>query len=296
MRRLAIFFTSIVLIFFLLVANQKITKNFIFQVDWILFKGLFSRSFVLDEPELKKKKIESLKFNFDYSWLEREGFVFIAHRGGNYFYSGQNTKKTIENSIDNSAMFIEVDLDFDQNGKVICVTDNHKNNDACDLQWLINALSEGSFYLIIDPKFNVHDKDLYKRFYEQIFELSSSKDLSCRIIPQAYNFEHLLILNELHDSIGPIFTTYKTNIPNSIIYKLLTKINIKVMTVPLESISFIKNFDKADLSFFVHPINNESDFKISQNQNIKGIYSPIYWDKYNDRLNEKKINSICKDN
>ena len=68
------------------------------------------------------------------------------------------------------------------------------------------------------------------------------------------------------------------------------------MTVPLESISFIKNFDKADLSFFVHPINNESDFKISQNQNIKGIYSPIYWDKYNDRLNEKKINSICKDN
>ena len=272
------FWFLIVLIFFLiiLIGNKSFVRNSLFYIDWSLFNGFLSRSIIMYEPKLNRSEIARTQFNFDYSWLEKEEFIFIAHRGGEYFVSGQNTKKTIMNSLEKSVSFIEIDLVFDKNEDIVCITGENLNIGACNLEWLMELLKKHSFFLIVDLKFNVHDVNLYKKFYEKIMKKDSFQKLSCKIIPQVYNFEHLMVLKDLDYPTGPIFTTYRTNIPNSIIYDVLLNTSIKAMTFPFTKINFLEGIQDKEISFFTHPIKNEKELHISKKYKVKGIYTSLY--------------------
>jgi len=288
MKYLYLFLISLTLLLALIVGSNSSTKNFLRYIDWTFLEGFFSRSILEHEPKLYKKKITTTQFNFDYSWLEKEEFIFIAHRGGNYHESGQNTKKTIMNSIKKGVSFIEVDLDFKENGDVICLTGQNLDIGACNLEWLLRMLEKYSFFLVIDLKFNVHEVDLYKTFYENLIKIDSFQKLNCKIIPQVYNFEHLMVLKGLNYPTGPIFTTYRTNIPNSIVYEVLSNTSIKAMTIPFISINFLKKINDKRISFFVHPINNEKDLQNSKEHGVKGIYTTLF-------KKQNSINSLAKE-
>ena len=276
------FWFLIILIFFLIlvIGNKSSLRNSLAYIDWSLLNGFLSRSIIEYEPRLNRNEIARTQFNFDYSWLEKEEFIFIAHRGGEYYVSGQNTKKTIMNSLEKSVSFIEIDLVFDKNGDIICITDENLDTDACNLEWLIEMLKKHSFFMIVDLKFNVHEVNLYKTFYENLIKMDSFQKLSCKIIPQVYNFEHLMVLKDLDYPTGPIFTTYRTNIPDSIIYDVLSNTSIKAMTVPFTSIDFLEGIQDKGISFFVHPIKNEQELLISKKHKVKGIYTPLYKKHY----------------
>lgn len=290
------FLITLTLFLTLVIGNKSSIRSSLEYIDWSLLNGFLSRSILENEPTLNKKEITTTQFNFNYSWLEQEEFIFIAHRGGEYYESGQNTKKTIMNSIERSVSFIEIDLDFKKNGEIVCVTGENLNIDACNLEWLLRKLEKHSFFLIIDLKFNVHEVNLYKKFYENLIKIDSFQKLSCKIIPQAYNFEHLMVLKDLNYPTGPIFTTYRTNIPDSIVYEVLSNTSIKAMTIPFVSINFLKGIKNKGISFFVHPIKNEKELLISKKYKVKGIYTPLY--KKHDVTNflAKAEFTVCPNN
>ena len=296
MKYLFLFLFSLTLFLALIVGNNSSIKNSLGYIDWIFLDGFFSRSILEYEPRLYKKEITTTQFNFDYSWLEKEEFIFIAHRGGEYFESGQNTKKTIMNSINRSVSFIEIDLDFKENGNIVCVTGQDLNMGACNLEWLLTMIEQHSFFLIIDLKFNVHEVDLYKTFYENLIKTDSFQKLNCKIIPQAYNFQHLMVLKDLNYPTGPIFTTYRTNIPNSIVYEVLSNTSIKAMTIPFISINFLEGINDKRVSFFVHPINNQKDLQSSKEYEVKGIYTTLYQDQNVTNSLVKKEFTVCPNN
>ena len=289
------FWFLIILIFFLIfvIGNKSSIKDSLAYVDWSLLNGFLSRFIIEHEPKFNKNEIVRTQFNFDYSWLEKEEFIFIAHRGGEYSESGQNTKRTIMNSIEKSVSFIEIDLVFDKNGDSICVTGENLNIDACNLEWLMEMIKKHSFFLIVDLKFNVNEVKLYKTFYENLMKMDSFQKLSCKIIPQVYYFEHLMILKDLDYPTGPIFTTYRTNIPNSIIYDVLLKTSIKAMTFPFTKIDFLEGIQDEGISFFTHPIKNKQELDISKKFKVKGIYTSLY--KNNFEANALKVEefTVC---
>ena len=272
------FWFLIILIFSLIfiTGNKSSLRNSLAYIDWSLLNGFLSRFIIEYEPRFDRNEIVRTQFNFDYSWLEKEEFIFIAHRGGEYNVSGQNTKKTIMNSLEKSVSFIEIDLVFDKNGDSICITGENLNIGACNLEWLMEMIKKYSFFLIVDLKFNVHEVNLYKTFYENLMKMDTFQKLSCKIIPQVYNFEHLMVLKDLNYPTGPIFTTYRTNIPDSIIYNVLSNTSIKAMTVPFTSIDFLIGIQDKRISFFTHPIKNEQELAISKKYKVKGIYTPLY--------------------
>ena len=96
-----------------------------------------------------------------------------------------------------------------------------------------------------------------------------------KIIPQAYNLEHLIILNDLGLSTGPIFTTYRTNIPESIIFKYLSYFGIKAIALPLSEIGSVKYNKNQNVAFFIYPIRNPDEFLTIKNFKIKGIYTSM---------------------
>ena len=296
MKYLFWFLITLILFLILVIGNKSSIRSSIEYIDWSLLNGFLSRSILENEPSLNKKEITTTQFNFDYSWLEKEEFIFIAHRGGEYFESGQNTKKTIMKSLERSVSYIELDLDFNKNGEIVCDTGKNLNIGACDLEWILRKLEKHSFFLIIDVKFNVHDVNLYKTFYENLIKTDSFQELSCKIIPQAYNFEHLMVLKDLNYPTGPIFTTYRTNIPNSIVYEVLSNTSIKAMTIPFTSINFLKKINDKRISFFVHPINNEIDLQNSKEHGVKGIYTSLYKTQNAIKSLAKEEFKICPNN
>jgi hypothetical protein len=213
--------------------------------------------------------------NFDYSWLSRDEFIFISHRGGKYYQTGANTKTTITDSLTKSSQFIEVDLILDGED-IVCLSNEVFHDDSCDLNWIINLLIENDFFLVIDIKSDVHDIDLYREFYEKIVESKNFSIIKNRIIPQAYNFQHLKILDQLDFSVGPIFTTYKTNIPFDLIYKHLPLFGVKVIAMPISEIKIIENFQDGDFIYFTYPVTTHEELLLIEKSNIRGIYTPIF--------------------
>ncbi|MDB3914274.1 hypothetical protein N9364_00285 [Alphaproteobacteria bacterium] len=242
-------------------------------MDWKYIGGLLSRNILSDEPPINYKKLSQTSFNFDYSWLIREQFTQIAHRGGNYSITGANTKKTILNSISNGRRFIEIDFIIDQNGNYICLNNNANLKDICDLNWVINKLNKSDFYLVVDLKFNVHEKEQYLNFYKRLTNYENFENWHSRIIPQAYNFEHLYMLNNFNAFSGPIFTTYKTNIPPELILEYLSGKMINAIALPFVLKDTIQREKYKSKSIFIFPVKTKNEYMISRKRGFNGIYS-----------------------
>ncbi len=280
----------------LIVFGQSSLRNFVLTFDWNYLDGVLSRSLLENEPTLNKNDIESTDFDFNYSWLNEESFIFIAHRGGDWLSTGQNTKETIKKSIDHKVKFIEVDLDFNESGEIVCLSDTDPLYSPCNLEWLSQMLKKYHFYLVLDVKFNVHNLELYSKFYERILDADILAGLHCRLIPQVYNFLHLKILNDFSYPTGPIFTTYRTNVPDKVIHEVLTKTSIKAMTVPFSSISVLKEFEKSTLSFFVHPVSQDSELSLSRSYKVKGVYTNVFLYSQAEDMAEKATDLLCQNN
>ena len=102
---------------------------------------------------------------FDYSWLELEDFIHIAHRGGDHLKYDPNTKTAITASVRNSARFIEVDMSYDKDGNIICQTVQPSLADACNLSWLAPKSLSHHFFVIVDLKLSIEEEGAYRDFY-----------------------------------------------------------------------------------------------------------------------------------
>ena len=245
----------------------------ILYFDWVYFDGLLSRNLIEQEPSSNVKKDSYLTFNYD--WLYKEGPIFIAHRGGNYLETGQNTKTTISNSLNSDVKFIEIDFYLDEKKQIRCLTDPEFLFDVCSIEWLFTKIKEKDFYLIIDLKLNVHDEDLYAYFYSSLKNTKDFDAVKNNIIPQSYNLNNINTLFRLEYHLGPIFTTYRSNIPVGLLHKKVKGFDLEVMAIPYEYVEFIlKNNDK-DISYLLFPIKGVKQLEIALEAKVKGIYSPF---------------------
>ncbi|MDA7600989.1 hypothetical protein N8791_00440 [Gammaproteobacteria bacterium] len=252
--------------------NREIRYTILYY-DWVYLDGLLSRNFIEKEPSINIKKDSNL--NFDYDWLNEEGPIFIAHRGGNYLKTGQNTKTTIERSLNSDIEFIEIDFYLDDEKKISCLTDPEFFFDICSIEWLFKKIIEKDFYLIIDLKINVHDEDLYRYFYNSLKEINGFEEVKNKIIPQSYNLNNINTLFRLGYDLGPIFTTYRSNVPIDLLYKKVKRFELEAMAVPYGNIEFIIRASDKDISYFLFPIKDLNQLEVAFDAKVKGIYSPF---------------------
>lgn len=263
---------SVSLCFFFLILNQDL-RNSLIHFDWLYLDGLFSRNLIEKEPSIKITKESNL--TFDYDWLINEGPIFIAHRGGNYLETGQNTKTTIQNSIDSGLRFIEIDFYIDKERKISCLTDKKFFFDACSIEWLFSKISEKKIYIVIDLKLDVHNEELFAYFYGSLKNVNGFDKVKDKLIPQSYNLTNINTLLRLGYNLGPIFTSYRTNAPLSLILSKLEEFQLKAMAIPYQSVDFIMGVGETDVSFFLFPIKNLNQLEVSLESKAKGIYSPF---------------------
>ncbi len=268
------FFTLLVipLCFFLFLPNKDL-RNSVIYYDWLYLDGLLSRNVIEREPSINVTKESNLTFNYD--WIINEGPIFIAHRGGNYFETGQNTKTTIQNSIDSGVKFIEVDFYIDEERKIRCLTDEKFFSDACSIEWLFSKIKDKKIYLVIDLKFNVHNEELFNYFYSSLRQINGFYEVKNKLIPQSYNLTNINTLLRLGYDLGPIFTSYRTNVPLSLLFKKLKGFQLEAMAIPYQSIDFITGKEDSGMSFFIFPIKNLEQLETTLGSQIKGIYSPF---------------------
>lgn len=242
--------------------------------DWLCLDGFFSRGLIENEPSIKIKK--NSQMNFDYEWLVNKGPIFIAHRGGNYTETGQNTKTTINNSLNLDINFIEIDFYLDEQKRISCLTDAEFIFDACTIDWLFKKIQEKDFYLIIDLKLNVHDIELYDFFYSSMKMIEGFDKVKSKIIPQAYNLENINILAKLGYNQGPIFTSYRSNVPVDLLSKKVKEFDVEAMAIPFSKNKFLLKEFNQQISYFLFPVKNSKQLEVALAARIKGFYSPFY--------------------
>lgn len=260
------------LFFFLLILNQDL-RNSVIYFDWLYLDGLLSRNLIEKEPSINVTKESNLIFNYD--WLINEGPIFIAHRGGDYLETGQNTKTTIQNSIDSGLRFIEIDFYIDKEGKLSCLTDKKFSFDACSIEWVFSKILEKKIYVVIDLKLDVHNEELFAYFYSSLKNINGFDKVKDKLIPQSYNLININTLLGLGYNLGPIFTSYRTNVPLTLILSKLEEFQLKAMAIPYQSVDFIMGAGETDISFFLFPIKNLDQLEVSLGSKVKGIYSPF---------------------
>jgi hypothetical protein len=253
-------------------------KRTVWDIDWNIFDGRLSNS-RHNEPSLNDLILldeDISKINFDYKWLEnnQSRIISIAHRGGNHFITGMNTKKTIDNSIKNGFRFIEVDLIIDKSGNIVCLNEAVELGQLCNLDWLIElAIEHTDVFIIIDYKGDVHNMSEFNDFYKIILEHKNFNEVSGNFIPQIYNFRNIKLFKNKTKFSGPIFTSYQSTMPASLVVQLSKKYGIKVITFPVtRHKEFVKIFTNG-IVYFTHPVEDFREAIRLFNLNIGGIYT-----------------------
>mgnify|MGYP007000397311 len=130
---------------------------------------------------------------------------------------------------------------------------------------------EKKIYIVLDLKLNVHDKVSFAYFYSSLKKVKGFDKVKNNLIPQSYNLTNLNTLLELGYNLGPIFTSYRTNVPLSLLFNKLEEFQLKAMAIPYQSVDFIIGAGETDISFFLFPIKDKEQLEVSLGSKVKGI-------------------------
>jgi hypothetical protein len=225
--------------------------------------------------------------DFDYSWLDNNKFLFIAHRLGNVFIGGENTLKTFKASIKEGHKYFETDLVFTKDDKLILYhpTPHDIKNDIFAKDYTFNEFRVLKKDFDV-PKFDelvneIRDKDLFiitdtDDLERMIRYIKTNYDIKIikKIIPQIYSFDQInLIDHQIFP--GPIFTSYASKMSTQDIIKSAIDYKIKAITLTPYRLAEVDIKFEDRVKFFTHAVDNPFEAINYKLNGIDGIYSKI---------------------
>lgn len=217
--------------------------------------------------------LEGVKFSYNYSWIENKNRpIYIAHALG---YSGEK----FENSIFGYKLskisgfdFFEVDLWLDSNNNLRCHHGPEQpppiSSGQCTFGNLLKLACLDKSFLILDIKtdFLLTTKEIEKFLH---------KDCSRFVIFQLYKSNDFFIFDEISKKFelpGPIYTYYMTRRNIDKVINVLSKTGVRAVAFPT-SIEFNKSSYYKNISFFVHPVYNCTDFMKVDDYGFVGLFT-----------------------
>jgi len=252
------------------------TKHFLRLIDWQFLNGIFSR-LQHYEPSLESSAMNLTDAEYNYGWLDSNAdvssFLVIRHRGGNYKKYGQNTVRVIDDSLAAGYRLIELDFIL-ENEEIVCATDERFKAQRCDLDNIFERFESHDFWLVVDIKDEkVRDPLVFEKYLEIFFTYPKFVKYKDRFIFQVYNLAHLDVLTEFPIETGPIFTTYNTTVPISIIRDQLRHHGVRAVTTPINALRFIPKGITQDFLLFTHPVSGRKTMEgLFEDFGVNGFY------------------------
>lgn len=217
----------------------------------------------------------SMRESYNYSWLDsydRTGPLKIAHGLGGRG-EDSNTLKALKASQKAGMTVFEVDIWPYKDDMLLChhgpaepVTPLPEN--VCTLPVLMDRLGPED-YVVLDIKKDV--LPTARRIFEQIKDPADRR----KLIFQLYAPDHVREFRKWHkdyDLPGPIVTTYRSKRSLNHIYAALSgKTNMRIMTVPIDRLSALRQHD-SNIRVFTHPVSTCADKGYALSQSVSGLY------------------------
>lgn len=261
----------------LLIAPDTL-KERLLDIDEAFFDGLFRRTYHGQELPSIPATLPAPREG-TYAWLATSKTLIIRHAMGPTATIPRNSLKAFENSIAVGDKLIEADIRLTTEGDLICfhgdeskqlstkdylALKKQKNLHPCYFSGLATVLRfHPEVYLVIDAK------DDFVATYQKIVE--TAPDILGQLIPQIYDFEQIEWVRKYPFS-GEIFTSYKSALTTSQIYRYALKSHIGVVTLTKERALKLDQVPP-NLAVFTHTIDDPNEAAALFSAGFKGVYS-----------------------
>lgn len=275
----------VILVLLMQLECRSSLKPSLIQADAAIFNG-FLRRLYHQQSLPRQQPLNWPTDALDYSWLENQPFLTIAHGLGPYLLSGRNTLRTLDKGRARGFKVFEVDISLTADNVLICdhggkeedintstysdylALCRSKRQVPCRFDDLVNYARKNS-----DVHFVLDVKNRYNDVYEMIRKVVQDQNLGKSFIPQVYDFDQLQLIRKDSLFAGEIFTSYRSALTNSQIFNYAKIHGIKVIALTLGRFEELKGEFPGDVFLLTHPVNDPflaADLKTS---GIRGIYT-----------------------
>lgn len=213
----------------------------------------------------------------DYQWVDASGgnFVEIAHALGNWGRAGENSLAALSASRTAGVRLMEVDLSLGQDGVLYCfhgpgipppVADG---SIRCDLDRLLVEAVRMDFFLVLDLKSD------FVTSARIIAGKVQDRDLGRRVVFQLYGPADVREFNAINGDgrfAGPIVTLYRSQRSVHYMRETLRRLNVHVLTVPMERVEEFAGPELASLVRLAHPVTRCEDWRLLRSRGFSGGY------------------------
>lgn len=281
--------------------NRMILAVIIVITAVYVFGGGLCTGVVFAETHMEKTEIKSGENQLVKKEISPKEFLVIAHGGGSIDgYETTNSKEALVNSINKGVKYIELDMDFSKDGKIIMIHDfgrttehyyGTKFTDKLTAYQFSNILVNGKFHTmnfedlvcILNKNENPSNQvkiitdtkgdniSLLTEIAEKYPEMIDS------IIPQIYDYDQYQKVKALgYENI--IFTLYALDrVKYNELVSFVKQNQIWAVAVGNEFVvkDLEKKLPRDGISVFCHPVSSYEDAQRLRKYGVKGVYSGI---------------------
>jgi glycerophosphoryl diester phosphodiesterase len=213
----------------------------------------------------------------DVRWLRatRGREIWIAHALGASATAEANTLNAMRSAISHGFTFFEVDLWFDQDGRLRCYHGDDGGTPPpsfragdCTFEQVVSLLASDS-WLVLDIK-----SDFQRTGAEIVRRVRVSESLSRRLIFQLYHPDDLAAFVRWSREVplaAPIVTTYSAHRSVRHISAHLASLNVHAMTVPINLLS--QGVPTSVQVVLTHPVHNCRALAQAKKDGARGFYT-----------------------
>lgn len=216
--------------------------------------------------------------SYDWAKPDRSGTIRIAHALGAWQDDKRrNTIGALKESLTAGFNLVEVDLIPDKQMSLECSHDlaDYSYNkiyiqyrERCDFDQLIGLMRDHSFSLVVDLKSNFEKS-------ATALAARTPPELASRIIFQLYEPQDIatyLDLRKQKPFAGPLLTLYRSHRSVFHMRPNIERLNIRVLTVPIERIKEFKSLKSSKLTLLTHPLSSCTEVARILREGFEGGY------------------------
>lgn len=281
--------------------NRMILAVIIVITAVYVFGGGLCTGVVFAETHMEKTELKSGENQLVKKEIAPKEFLVIAHGGGSIDgYETTNSKEALVNSINKGAKYIELDMDFSKDGKIIMIHDfgrttehyyGTKFTDKLTAYQFSNILVNGKFHTmnfedlvcILNKNENLSNQvkiitDTKGDNISLLTEIAEKyPEMIDRIIPQIYDYDQYEKVKALgYENI--IFTLYALDrVKYNELVSFVKQNQIWAVAVGNEFVvkDLEKKLPRDGISVFCHPVSSYEDAQRLRKYGVKGVYSGI---------------------